>query len=314
MTLRTNWPRKFARTCAAVCIAALGTTGAGHAGDESAPGTARPNDTSRIISIGGDVTEIIYALGYGDKVIAVDTTSQYPREALKDKKSVGYLRALSSEGVLALNPTAIIASAAAGPPEVVKALKSSSVSYVEIGNDTSPEGVVDKINTVAKVFGAERAGEEIAQRTKNGFAALAEARQSIGKPKRVLFVLSAQNGRAIAGGSGTSADAILKLAGAENAAASFNGFKPLVDEAVIELAPDFILLMRRGDGNDGHQEILALKGVSSTPAGRENRIITMDGPYLLEFGPRSPAAARELMASLYPDAAPITGNPQPQAR
>lgn len=314
MKPQTNWLRKFACTCAAVCVGTLVGTGAGHAADEAAPGTVRPNDTTRIISIGGDVTEIIYALGYGDKVIAVDTTSQYPPEALKDKKSVGYLRALSSEGVLALNPTAIIASAAAGPPEVIKALKSSSVSYVEIGNDTSPEGVVDKINAVAKVFGAEKAGEEITQRTMDDFAALAEARKSIDKPRRVLFVLTAQNGRAIVGGSGTSADAILKLAGAENAAASFNGFKPLVDEAIIELAPDFILLMRRGDGNDGHQDILALKGVSSTPAGRENRIITMDGPYLLEFGPRSPAAAHELMASLYPDTASTTGKPQPQAK
>lgn len=314
MMPRTDWLERTARICAAVCIATCGATGAAFAGGQSTAGATPAPDMSRIVSIGGDVTEIIYLLGNGDRIIAVDTTSQFPPEALKDKKSVGYLRALSSEGVLALNPTAIIASAAAGPPEVVKALKSSSVSYVEIGNDTSPEGVVDKISAVAKVLGAEAAGETIINRTREGFASLAELRKKIDKPKRVLFVLTAQNGRAIVGGKGTSADAILRLAGAENAAASVNGFKPLVDEAIIELAPDFILLMRRGDGNDGHKDILALKGISSTPAGRENRIITMDGPYLLEFGPRSPAAARELLASLYPNVSTTTGNPEPQAK
>ena len=277
-------------------------------------GAAKLADTSRIASIGGDVTEILYALGQKDKIVAIDTTSQFPPEALKEKRNVGYMRALSSEGILALNPTAIIASAAAGPPEVVKALKSSSVAYAEIPDEHSAEAIEKKISAIAGAVGAEAEGQKLITQVRREFAEVNEARSKVQKPVRVLFVLSAQNGRALVGGGGTSADAIIKLAGAANAAASVTGFKPLVDEAIIELAPDVILLMRRGDGQDSHKDILDLTGVRSTPAGKANNIVVMDGPYLLGFGPRTPAAARDLMAALYPDLKLKAGLPHAQAK
>jgi iron complex transport system substrate-binding protein len=120
-------------------------------------------DTSRILSIGGDVTEILYALKADGKIIAVDSTSQFPAEALKDKPDVGYLRALSAEGVLATNPTLILASKDAGPPPVVAALKASSIPYVEIPDDDTPEGVAAKIRFVAAEVGAQEAGEALGQ-------------------------------------------------------------------------------------------------------------------------------------------------------
>ena len=62
---------------------------------------------------------------------AVDTTSQFPAQALKEKKSVGYMRALSSEGVISVGASMVLASERSGPPEVVKTLKATSVPYVE---------------------------------------------------------------------------------------------------------------------------------------------------------------------------------------
>ena len=97
-------------------------------------------DASRILAIGGDVTEIVYALGAGARVVGVDTTSQFPPEALKEKKSVGYMRALSSEGVISVDATLILASERSGPPEVVKTLKATSVPYVEIPDQHSAAG------------------------------------------------------------------------------------------------------------------------------------------------------------------------------
>ena len=107
------------------------------------------------------------------------------------------------------------------------------------------------------------------------------------------------------GGSNTSAHAILKLAGAENVAQQVNGFRPLPDEAIVELAPEVIVAMRRSSGNDAHDTdaLLSLKSVQSTPAGAAKRLILMDGLYLLGFGPRAPAAARDLMGKLYPELA-----------
>ncbi|HWT61915.1 MAG TPA: ABC transporter substrate-binding protein, partial [Ochrobactrum sp.] len=64
-------------------------------------------DTSRLVSVGGAVTEIVYALGAGDRLVARDQTSTYPEEARK-LVDVGYMRRLSLEGVLSVNPTGIL--------------------------------------------------------------------------------------------------------------------------------------------------------------------------------------------------------------
>lgn len=287
----------------AACLVALAAP-AGPVAAESASagaGTTPAYDTSRILSLGGDITEMLYALGADKSIVAVDSTSQFPPEALKEKKDVGYLRALSTEGVLSMNASLILASDRTGPPEVVKALKASPVAYVEIAEEFNPRGVANKARHVGRIVGRAPAGEELAARIEADFATLDTHRASIDKPLRVLFVLNVANGRATVGGSDTSADAILKLAGAENAAAAVPGFKPLSDEAMIELKPDAIVTMRRSNGGHDAEHILGMAGIKATPAAAANRIVVMDGLYLLGFGPRAPAAALDLMRALYPD-------------
>ncbi|MTD96344.1 ABC transporter substrate-binding protein [Hyphomicrobium sp. xq] len=260
-------------------------------------------DTSRILSIGGDVTEILYALKADDKIIAVDSTSQFPDEALKTKANVGYLRALSSEGVLSTNPSLIIAGKDAGPPPVVAVLKASSIPYIEVPDTQTPEGVAAKIRFIASVVGAQAAGDALAKDIENDFALLAEQRSKIGKPKRALFILSVQNGRATIGGSGTSADAMIKLAGGENVAAGAQGYKPLADEAAVELAPDAIVTMQHGRNGPPSAHIATVKSLQGSPALQNHQVIEMNGLYLLGFGPRCARAARELMIALYPELA-----------
>jgi iron complex transport system substrate-binding protein len=260
-------------------------------------------DTSRILSIGGDVTEILYALKAEDKIIAVDSTSQFPADALKTKANVGYLRALSSEGVLSTNPSLIIAGKDAGPPPVVAVLKASSIPYIEVPDNQTPEGVAAKIRFIASVVGAQAAGDALAKDVENDFALLAEQRAKIGKPKRALFILSVQNGRATIGGANTSADAMIKLAGAENVAAGAQGYKPLADEAAVELAPDAIVTMQHGRNGPPSAHIGSVKSLQASPALQNQRVIEMNGLYLLGFGPRCARAARELMIALYPELA-----------
>lgn len=283
--------------CAFVLMATISPLGAQSQSDSAPPaGAAGP---SRIIAIGGDITEILYAIGADKRIIAVDATSQFPPEALKEKKNIGYMRTLSTEGVLSANGDLIIASDRSGPPEVVKALKSAPVAYIEIPDDFSPLGVANKARQIARAVGLDAAGENLAQRIERDFAKLTELRKQIDKPAHVLFVLNVVNGRVMVGGSHSSADAILKLAGAENAAAAVNGYKPISDEALVEISPDAIVNMSRA-GNHDTGQIASIKGLSASPAVRNKRIIQMDGLYLLGFGPRAPAAARDLMRQLYP--------------
>ena len=273
----------------------LAATSPAMAQDGSKSGTA----ASRIIAIGGDITEILYAIGAEKRIIAVDATSQFPPEALKEKKNVGYMRALSTEGVLSVDGDLIIASDRSGPPEVVKALKSAPGAYIELADDFSPAGVANTTRQVARAVGLDATGEDLAARIEGDFAKLAELRKQIGKPARVLFVLNVVNGRVMVGGSNSSADAILKLAGAENAAATINGYKPISDEALVEARPDAIVSMSRA-GNHDTGQVASIRGLSASPAVQNKRVIEMDGLYLLGFGPRAPAAALDLMRRLYP--------------
>lgn len=258
----------------------------------------------RILAIGGDVTEILYAVGAQSQIIAVDATSQFPSDALKDKKNVGYMRALSTEGVLSTSPSMILASRGAGPVDVVKALKSSGVTYVEVPDEHDPKGVAAKVRLVARAAGAADKGEALAKTVEQDFAVLDQSRQRVTKPLKAIFVLGVQKGMATVAGAGTSGDAILQLAGMTNAATSFNGFKPMTDESLIEIAPEVIVVMRRSDPqHDALKALDELKGVQETPAAKTKRIVAMDALYLLGFGPRAPAAARELMTTVYPDLA-----------
>ena len=264
---------------------------------------AQAQTAERIVAAGGVVTEVLYALGQQDKVVGVDTTSQWPPEALKDKKSVGYVRALSAEGVLSLKPSQVIAVEGAGPPDALALLKESGTPITMIPEALSPEAVVGKIAAIGKAAGVAEPAQQLAAAVKVRFDELDKLRAGLPRQKRVLFVLSLQNGRIMVGGRTTTADAIITLAGGVNAADAVEGFKPMTDEAIITAAPDVILMMRFSSAhNASPEEVFAMPAFSETPAAKRKALIRMDGLYLLGFGPRTPNAARDLMAELYPEA------------
>jgi iron complex transport system substrate-binding protein len=262
------------------------------------PAPAVAAEATRILSVGGAVTEVLYELGAAGRIIAVDSTSQFPREALKTHKNVGYFRALSTEGVLSVGPDLIIASHKAGPPEVVRALKSSGIEYFEINDDPNPEALAARVRAIAGKIGKAAAGEDLVKRIEKDFADLAAARARLPRMPSALFVLSVRGGRAIIGGGDTTADVMLRLAGASNTASSLKGFKPISDESILAMNPEAIVLMGQSSVGSLRDEVLTVPGIAATRAGRDRRVIEMDGLYLLGFGPRAPAAATDLMKAL----------------
>lgn len=268
----------------------------------SAGAEEKPLDASRVVAIGGSVTEIIYALGEEGRLIARDSTSVYPAAAL-DLPDVGYMRALSPEGVLSVNPSVIVAIEGSGPPEALAVLEKASVPFVTVPERYDREGIVEKIRVVGATLGVEDKAAKLAEEV-NADIAAAEKAAEVETPKRVLFILSLQGGRILASGSGTAADGIIALAGATNAVSGYAGYRQLSDEAVIEAAPDVILMMQRAGMHDMQlDELVANPAIAPTPAGRDRKVVRMDGAYLLGFGPRTAAAVRDLAAALNADAA-----------
>ena len=258
-------------------------------------------DAERIVAIGGTVTEIIYALGEGDRVVAVDTTSLYPPEATS-KPNIGYVRQISAEGVLSQKPDLIIAESGAGPVDSVNILKASGLNFVSIPSPPETAAIPGKIRAVGLAIGRADKAEELAKTVEASIKAIEEkVTESTGPKKKVLFALSLANGRVMAAGSQSSADAMIRLAGGENAVSSVTGYKPLTDEAVIAAAPDFVLVMSGGAQHLTADQAFALPALAATPAGRTKAFLTMDGLYLLGLGPRAADAARDLNGMLYPE-------------
>lgn len=258
-------------------------------------------DTSRLVSVGGDVTEIIYALGEEKRLIARDSTSNYPEAAAK-LPDVGYMRALSPEGILAVNPTAIIAVEGSGPPEALAVLRNASLPFETVPQTYDRDGILKKIDVVGSLLGVPDKAKALEGKVAADLdAAIANSeKRPEAERKRVLFILSNQNGKILASGDNTAANGIIKLAGAINAVGSFSGYKPLTDEAIIEAKPDVILIMdREGPLSMKDEDLLKQPAISLTPAASHKAIVRMDGLHLLGFGPRTASAVRELNAAIY---------------
>ncbi|GBR06844.1 ABC transporter substrate-binding protein [Asaia siamensis] len=247
----------------------------------------------RIVSIGGTITETLYALGAADRIIGVDITSTYPVSALREKRSVGYMRQLSSEGILSLKPDLVLAMNDSGPANAIDQVMESSTPIVMVDATPSLDGVRNRMLTLSRIIGEEEKGAAMVVRFDNQLRTLRAWTELHPKKARVLFVMRVVNGRPMAAGTGTAADAIIALAGATNAGADMKGYKALEREALIALKPDVILMMSQG-GQAMRDALLADEAVMLTPAGQKKAIIDMEGEKLLGFGPRTAEAALEL--------------------
>lgn len=262
------------------------------AGSDTAP-------PQRVVSVDGAVTEIVYALGVAKHLVGVDTTSKYPpdTEALA---SVGYKRALSAEGVLSLQPDLLLATDDAGPPEVLEQLAGAGVSIRQVADEPTIDGLRRKIGTVAQVLGRETEGEALIGRVDEDLARLSRRIPAIAEPPRVLFLLHTGAGNELAAGRDTVVDTVIRLAGGENVLHdAFSGYKPVGAESTLAAAPDVILLTERNlDQIGGIDGVLQHASLGATPAGQARRIVAMDGPLLLAFGPRLASAITELAEHL----------------
>lgn len=254
-----------------------------------------------VVSVGGAVTEIVYALGQQDRLLAVDSTSAFPPATAKLPK-VGYLRQLSAEPILALGPALVLAAEDAGPPAALDQLRDAGVAVVTVPEDYTPEGVLRKIEIVAAALGVEAAGKALSHKLAADLSAVRRAFAGVERRPRVLFLLTISNGRTmVAAGQGTSAEAIIALAGGVSAVDGFESFKPLSPEAAVAAAPEVLLIGQRSlELLGGMEALLAVPEIAMTPAAQARRVVVMDTLLLLGFGPRTAEAAARLGRELHP--------------
>lgn len=261
-----------------------------------------PAAAERLVTVGGTVTEIAFALGAGGEVVGVDTSSVYP-PAATTLPQVGYQRTLAAEGVLSLRPSRVLLTRDAGPPAAIAQIRAAGVEVVDVPHEPSLDGARAAIRAVAAELGREAKGEELvaALDAEAAGASAALARVKKNKP-RVLFVYARGGGVALVSGTGTAADAMIGLAGASNAVTEFDGFRPLTAEGAVAAKPEVVLVPTRGlESLGGTAALLATPGLALTPAAAQQRVVAMDDLYLLGFGPRAGQAIAELARALHPE-------------
>jgi iron complex transport system substrate-binding protein len=282
-----------------VSIAVVTCAGGAHAAEEAAA-------AARIVSVGGPITETVFALGAGAEVVGVDTTSLWPAEA-NALPRVGYLRTLSSEGIASLRPTLVVAAAEAGPPQALEQLAGVGVRVEKLGAEHSIEGTKQMIRRLGELLGRARESEAVAAKLQQDVdRAKAESAVHTGSP-RVLFVVAPPGvGAPLAAGTNTPVDAIITLAGGSNAAAAIDGYKPLTPEAAAAASPDVVLTpsgtLERAGGDAAFLERL---GLAHLPAGKSTRVVEVE-PYVVAFGPRTGEALAKLAPTLHGSPSPNT--------
>lgn len=251
-------------------------------------------DSTKIVSLNGTLSEIVAGLGLENNIVGTDVTSNYP-ESLKSKPKVGHNRNINAEGILALKPNLVIGLEKEVSPQLAEQFKASGIKLMLFSQEYSIKGTKDLIHMVGdslkhqgkadsliRVFDTEVTA---AQKTINAGAV---------KPK-VLFIYARGTGTMMVGGTGTQVDHMITLAGGQNAVTGFEEYKPLTAEALVNANPDVILLFDTGlESLGGIKGISEVQGVKETNAGKNQKIVTMDGSLLSSFGPRLGKAIEEL--------------------
>lgn len=257
----------------------------------------RGDRTSRIVTLGGGVTETVFAVGAGGQVIGVDRTSLHP-PAVQALPKVAVFRQLSAEGIVSLGPDLVVATEAAGPSSVIAQIQGAGIPVVRLSDDATIEAAKQRLRDVGTLLDR---GDEAAR----AVATLDRDVESVQKPAtppRVLFIYARGAGTVQVAGTDTAADAMIRLAGGTNAIDRWTGYKPLTAEGAIAAQPDVILLTTRGlESMGGAPGLWRQPGMAVTPAGKASRLVTIEDSLLLGFGPRTGKAARALAEKLADD-------------
>jgi iron complex transport system substrate-binding protein len=259
-----------------------------------APVSERP---SRIVSLSPALTEILFALGAGDRIAGVTDFCDWP-EAARAKPKVGGYANPAVEAILALGADLVVVSPGPGNRDAALALRHAGIRVEVIPAETLPETYA-AIEALGSLCGESTRGIELAAATRARVDAVSA--RVAGAP-RVKTLFSVQADPIIAAGSGTLPAQLVEAAGGTNVVRA-DRYPRLDVEAVLAAAPDVILQSRMDAApTEGTApELDAWMRWKEIPAVRENRVVLLAGSIALRPGPRVGDAAEAIARILHPD-------------
>ncbi|MFE2040482.1 hemin ABC transporter substrate-binding protein [Streptomyces sp. NPDC059477] len=260
----------------------------------------------RIVPLSGSLSEIVFSLGLGERVVARDISTTFEQAA--DLPLVTRAHDVSAEGVLSLRPDLVLAETTTGPVESLDQIRAAGVPVLTVAPAKGLADVGPRIQAVAGALGVPSAGTELTERSEQRITAVREDVPEQGegedKPRVAFLYLRGSASVYLLGGADSGAASLIEAAGGVDAGAESGltaDFTPLTSEALVKAAPDAILVMSKGlesvGGVDGLEEI---PGIAQTPAGLDRRIVSVEDGVLLSYGPRTDQVLATVIEQLYP--------------
>lgn len=285
-----------------LCFPAFAQDRGGENAGAQAAQVAQAGRPQRIVTIGAPATEIVYALGAGNHVVAVDITSTWPQE-VADLPKVGYMRTLAAEGIISLQPDMIIGIAESGPAEVLARLRDLGIPVVLLPSLNRIENLPKAIDVASNALGRSEDGNILRTRVENDIAAIHKlAADGAAKPDRenIVFLMSVGHGQPMSAGRDTTANEIIELVGAQNPMGDYEGFKPVSPEIVAANNADYVLVT-----SSTLDQLGGVAGLQANPlfglhhAVAEGHVLSVSASTILGFGPRSAGEIRHIATQLH---------------
>ena len=259
---------------------------------------AEPVDSTRIVSLSGDITEILFELGVGDRVVGVDVTTVAP-EAAMELPIVGVGRFLTAEGVLGADPTLVIGDTQTAPATALDQIQAAGVSVEILEVPESFDELYDKIKAIGDLLGLPEEASTLAARVEAEVEEVASG--AVTSAPRVAYIYTRGPDVNLLFGDGMTTKPLIEAAGAIDTGSEIGivGTAPVTAEALIEAAPDVIIVPAEGvEMIGGIEAFLELPGIGQTPAGENQAILAYPEGDFLTFGPRVADSLRLLIEDL----------------
>ncbi|MCL2045886.1 MAG: ABC transporter substrate-binding protein [Oscillospiraceae bacterium] len=200
-----------------------------------------PDEINKIISIGPSNTEVLVALGYGDKIIATDAySSNVP--GIKEGISDFSMMANDGELIIEMDPDVIFVTgmSRAGGDDPYAVIAQAGICLIYMPSSVSIEGIKEDIRYMAAVLSVEETGEEIIANMEAEIERILEITSAASETKRVYFEIAAAPNM-YSFGSGTFLHEMIEMLGGENIFGETISWASVSDEAILDADPEVIL-------------------------------------------------------------------------
>jgi len=256
----------------------------------------------KVISLAPSNTEILYAVGAGDQVIARDDFSNYPTEAANLPSVGGSMTKFNLEEIARLQPDLVLTSPLTSPEQVKSLQEVASTVYV-LPNPTSLDDLYSNLITVGQLTGHQKDAETLVTDLKSRAQAVADRVAGATEKPKVFYELDAtEPAKPWTAGPGTFIDLLIGLAGGENLGASLSGeWAQISQEALIVQNPDIILLGDSLYGGITAESVAARPGWQAIQAVKDGRVLPFNDDLVSRPGPRMIDGLEELAKAIHPE-------------